>query len=60
MYAPVVSRFVTYDVEVGAVSRSYVAAVTALPAYEEWRQAAIREPWVVPKDEPDWPVVLRG
>jgi len=59
MYAPVVSRFHTYDVEVNAVARAYMAAVMALPAWGEWRTAALREPWVLPEDEVDWPKVLR-
>ena len=59
MYAPVVSRFHTYAVEVGAPSRTYMEAVMALPAWAEWRQAALKEPWVLPEDEPDWPTVLR-
>ena len=40
MYAPVVSRFHTYDVEVGAAARAYMAAVMALPAWAEWNAAA--------------------
>jgi glutathione S-transferase len=59
MYAPIVSRFHTYAVEVGAPSRAYMAAVMALPAWNEWKDAALKEPWVVPEDEPDWPTVLR-
>jgi glutathione S-transferase len=59
MYAPVVSRFHTYAVEVSAPARAYMAAVMALPAWSEWRHAARREPWVLPHDEVDWPQVLR-
>ena len=51
MYAPVVSRFQTYAVEVGAVARDYMAAVMALPAWSEWRTAGVKEPWVLPEDE---------
>ena len=39
MYAPVVARFHTYDVEVGAPARGYMAAVMALPAWAQWRDA---------------------
>src|SRR5262249_28872925 len=60
MYAPVVSRFYTYAVEVGARSRAYMDAVMALPAWREWKEAALQEPWVLPEDEPDWPTVLRA
>jgi len=59
MYAPVVSRFHTYAIEVGAEARAYMQAVMALPAFAEWRAAGIKEPWVLAKDEPDWPTVLR-
>ena len=59
MYAPVVSRFHTYAVEVGAVAGAYMEAVMALPAWREWRAAALVEPWVLPEDEVDWPTVMR-
>jgi glutathione S-transferase len=59
MYAPVVSRFHTYAVEVGAASRAYMGAVMALPAFIAWREAARREPWVLPHDEVDWPEIPR-
>ena len=59
MYAPVVARFHTYDVEVGAAARAYMAAVMALPAWAEWAAAARKEPWVLPEDEVDWPNVLK-
>ena len=57
MYAPVVSRFATYAVDVSAPSRAYMDAVMALPAWSEWRAAAPREPWVLAADEPDWTTV---
>ena len=59
MYAPVVSRFHTYAVEVAPLARAYMDAVMALPAWGEWRAAALAEPWVLPEDEVDWPTVLR-
>lgn len=59
MLAPVVSRFETYGVEVGVESRAYMAAVTALPAWQEWRAAALREAWVLAEDEVDWPEIRR-
>jgi glutathione S-transferase len=59
MYVPVVSRFYTYDVPVGPVARAYMEAVMALPAWRQWREAALQEPWVLPEDEVDWPTVLR-
>jgi glutathione S-transferase len=60
MYAPVVARFHTYDVAVGAAARGYMEAVMALPAWIEWTAAAVKEPWVLPADEVDWPVVLKA
>jgi glutathione S-transferase len=59
MYAPVAWRFNTYAVEVSDAARSYMRAVLALPASVEWREAARREPWVLPHDEVDWPDILR-
>jgi glutathione S-transferase len=47
MYAPVVSRFVTYGIAVGAESRRYMEAVQSHRAYGEWREAALKEPWVL-------------
>jgi glutathione S-transferase len=60
MYAPIVSRFHTYGIEVREAARAYMAAVMALPAWREWRAAALKEPWMLPHDEPDWPIVLRA
>jgi glutathione S-transferase len=60
MYAPIVSRFRTYDVEVSAICRAYMEAVMALPAWGEWEAAARAETGVLPEDEVDWPVVLRA
>jgi glutathione S-transferase len=59
MYAPVVSRFRTYGVEVGAASGAYMQTVMALPAWQEWHAAALNEEWVLEEDEVDWPTVLR-
>jgi glutathione S-transferase len=59
MYAPVVSRFHTYAIEVGAVARDYMHAVMDIPAWKEWREAALREPWLLPHNEVDWPEVRR-
>jgi glutathione S-transferase len=43
MYAPVVSRFTTYGVEVPKRSRAYMEAIWALPAMQDWRKAAQEE-----------------
>jgi glutathione S-transferase len=60
MYAPVVSRFHTYAVDIGPMARAYMDAVMALPAWQQWRTAALGEPWVLPEDEVDWPSVPRA
>jgi glutathione S-transferase len=44
MYAPVCTRFLTYDVELDAECAAYCARIMALPAMVEWVQAARREP----------------
>jgi len=60
MYAPVVARFHTYAVAVGPATSAYMAAVMALPAWREWHDAAVQEPWVLAEDEVDWPTVVRA
>jgi glutathione S-transferase len=60
MYAPVVARFHTYGVDVGAGTRAYMDAMMALPAWREWHAAAVKEPWVLAEDEVDWPTVRKS
>ncbi len=57
MYAPVVARLHSFGIEVSAISRAYMDAVMALPAWAAWREAALKEPWVMQGNEPDWPLV---
>jgi glutathione S-transferase len=57
MYAPVVSRFHTYDVPVSGASRAYMEAVMALPAWTQWKAGAFAEEWVLEDAEVDWPAV---
>jgi glutathione S-transferase len=57
MYAPVVARFYNFALPVAADTRAYMDAVRALPAWREWRAAALEEPWVMANNEPDWPAV---
>ena len=59
MFAPIVSRFETYAIDVSAPVAAYMQAVIALPAWQEWRRAALRETWVIRKFEYDWPDVKR-
>ncbi len=44
MYAPVVTRFLTYDVALDPVSAAYCARIMALAEMKEWIAAAKREP----------------
>jgi len=60
MYAPVVARLHTYAVDVGGGTRAYMNAVLALPVWREWHDAGVKEPWVLPEDEVDWPTVLKA
>jgi len=59
MYAPVVSRLHTYAVDVSTVARAYMDAMMALPAWQEWTAAALKEEWLLAEDEVDWPEVKR-
>jgi hypothetical protein len=34
-------------------------AMMALPAWSQWREAALKEPWTLAEDEVDWPSVLK-
>lgn len=43
MYAPVVSRFVTYSVDVPAAVRGYIDRMMALPAMRDWGAEAQKE-----------------
>jgi glutathione S-transferase len=58
MYAPVVSRFETYAIDVSAPVAAYMQAMIALPAWQEWRRAALNESWVIPQFE-DFPQAQR-
>lgn len=45
MFAPVVNRFDTYDLPVSDTTRAYMAAMKALPAWQQWERDAFAEPW---------------
>jgi glutathione S-transferase len=55
MYAPVVSRFVTWEPPLPAAAKAYVAAVWEHPLMVEWRKGAEAEPWVLAKYETPGP-----
>ena len=44
MYAPVATRFQTYDVKIDQVSQTWCDRILALPEMVEWTEAAKREP----------------
>jgi glutathione S-transferase len=44
MYAPVATRFRSYDVALDAVCNGYCAQIFAWPPMQEWIDAALREP----------------
>ncbi len=44
MYAPVVTRFLTYDIPLDKVCTAYVKRIMALPALQEWIAEAQKEP----------------
>jgi glutathione S-transferase len=53
MYAPVVTRFLTWQPELSAVSHGYCAAVRAHPLVDRWYREAAAEPaaWLLDKYE---------
>jgi glutathione S-transferase len=44
MYAPVVTRFLTYDVKLDPQCATYCKTIMALPIMEEWVAGAKAEP----------------
>jgi glutathione S-transferase len=50
-FAPIVSRFITYDVALEPEAHAYVAAVQAHPIIKDWYAQAAAEPWIVAKYE---------
>jgi glutathione S-transferase len=53
MYAPVVSRFFSYAIGVGAAAEAYMATMMSLPAWQEWERDGVAERWVMPGNERD-------
>ena len=51
MYAPIVTRFITYGFTLPGFAQAYIEAVLAHPWMEEWYQAAQNEQWVIEKFE---------
>ncbi len=44
IYAPVVTRFLTYDVAIDKASAAYCKRIMELPAMKEWVAEAKKEP----------------
>jgi glutathione S-transferase len=58
MYAPMVARLNIYGQKMSREALAYMETMMSLPAWAEWRAAALKETWIVPEDEVDWPTVL--
>ena len=57
MFAPVVTRLATFSITVDATSQAYCEAVLGSPAFRQWHEDAMAEPWVVAHDEADEPML---
>ncbi len=53
MYAPVASRFETYDIKLSRLAEAYKNAVLESVAFKAWKEGALKEKWIVPHDEVD-------
>jgi glutathione S-transferase len=53
MYTPVVTRFDTFAVTVADDTRAYMDTIMNTEAFIAWREAALKETWIVPSDEVD-------
>jgi glutathione S-transferase len=58
MFAPIVTRFITYSVPVPRFAAAYMEAILNHPWMREWIEAAQEEPWVIERYEP--PVAWGG
>ncbi|MCF3934300.1 glutathione S-transferase family protein [Acuticoccus sp. M5D2P5] len=51
MFAPLVSRLSTYGWPIAETTRAYVDAVESEASFHRWREAALAEEWVLPREE---------
>ena len=51
MFAPVVSRFRTYGIDLDGPARAYAETVWESQMMRDWRAAAKAEPWIIEKYE---------
>ncbi len=49
MYAPVVTRFESFQIPVRESTRAYMDTILAHPSFAAWRSAALVEPWSIPE-----------
>jgi glutathione S-transferase len=49
MFAPVVTRFRTYEVPLSGSAAEYASTVWAMPSLQKWAEAARAEPWTIAK-----------
>ncbi len=59
MYAPIATRLRTYAIPVDEVSAAYVETIHAMASFKRWRDAGLKETWLIAGDERDWPTVKR-
>lgn len=45
VYSPIVSRFHSYDIAVSPAVQAYMDRIKALPAYQQWCNEAMTDPW---------------
>lgn len=60
MYAPVVTRFLTYDVAIDKASAGYCKRIMELPAMKEWIAAAKPSPMKLTSWTRNSEVISRG
>ena len=53
MYAPLVTRLDTYSIALDPQTQAYADAILSLPSFQEWRDAGLKEIWVIHDDEVD-------
>lgn len=53
MFAPVVTRLITYSIPVPDSARAYMDAILAHPFMQQWAAEAAQEDWVIPRFERD-------
>ena len=51
MYAPVASRFRTYDIQLSGAASAYVQNIHDHPSFKAWHSEALKETWIVDADE---------